>query len=838
MTRTMEEIEEEIRKEQAKRTQADTRKRAQYSFGGPTQDIYQGRELLSHAEGTNHFIDPKVTDYRAQGNNLLNNQLTQADTDRLSYQQTYDFLSDAAKESLRQYQKYQDLSINPTVDDATRKKAASSAKYINDTYDDYLGEDGFRQFLKYKEETDNAMTVDRWEKKIQDSAKAAEELISQTPGTKKTSVPKKLETEQENAANPLAWKGQNQMEEMSDEAQKVIDQTPRIVKREDYETSEAYQKALEEAGVSREQAKEQVQKEQASALTRTPKEELEYASDYINQTLNEEQKQELQRYLETRKNIGESMAALQGGRANGTQYDPDDMQRAKQALLDSGLEEEELSRLVQYGQELNDYYDRLEQQQLAYDKTHTGSGFKDALGGIKNSVDAILVSPAAGFLSIGESLNRGNYPDQAAPVNTNSRMYGLTNLNTDLKAATAQRISETPAGELGAKAYQVGMSVGESAFGTWMGGKLGAFTQAAGASEKAVKLVTNLSTLPSFGANAYAVTLQEAQERGISTDDAIKTALVAGLAEMATEVWSLDHFWDIAKSQGTKAARNAVIDVLVQAGVEGSEEVASDLINRAADAIINGDQSAYNQSVQEYISQGMTEEEAKQKATKEAVQGTVESFLGGAASGGIMGSAAQGVKLVTDTQSAKQMFAGGDYQSFAEAIDTEEGSYTNRNAWETAKEAQALARDYAARVKEGESIRTREQRKLYNLVMDTAEIESGNREAEANAAERQRKKAGQRTRQSLEIPEQTYEETDVPKEYQSQGISESEMFARMAQAQTAEELAEAYKSGRETADDTARRLADNAYQQYSGKLLTEGKATQAELDMALHRPTR
>lgn len=800
------EIEERIRAEQKKRTQEYSRNRAKYSFGGPTQDIYQGREHLYHAEGTNHFIDPKATDYRAQGNNLLNNQLTQADTDRLSYQQNYDFLSDAAKESLRQYQKYQDLSINPTVDDATRKKAASSAKYINDTYDDYLGEDGFRQFLNYKKEADNAMTVKKWEEKVKD--------------------------EEEQGLKTLTEEQEKRLYELWN--QQADAQTAFAAK----EGLEEFKKELVKSGWTDQEAEDVLAEGKVSDPTRTPQEELEYASDYINQTLDAEQKATLQRYLEARTNIGESMAALQGGRANGTQYDPDDMQRAKQALLDSGLEEEELSRLVQYGQELNDYYDRLEQQQLAYDQTHTGSGFKDALGGIKNSVDAVLVSPAAGFLSIGESLNRGNYPDQAAPVNTNSRMYTLTNLNTDLKAATAQRISETPAGELGAKAYQVGMSIGESAFGTWMGGKLGALTQAAGASEKAVKLVTNLSTLPSFGANAYAVTLQEAQERGIDTDDAVATALVAGLAEMATEVWSLDHFWDIAKSQGTKAARNAVIDVLAQAGVEGSEEVASDLINRAADAIINGDQSAYNQSVQESISQGMTEEEAKQKATKEAIQGTVESFLGGAASGGIMGSAAQGVKLVTDTQSAKQMFADGDYQSFAEAIDTDEASYTNKNAWETAKEAQALAKDYAARSKEGGSIRTQEQRKLYNLVMDTAEIESGNRKAEANAVERQSKKDGQTTRRSLEIPEQTYEETDVPKAYQSQGISESEMFDRMAKAQTAEELTEAYRSGRETADGTARRLADNAYQQYSGKLLTEGKVTQAQLDAAMSRPTK
>lgn len=807
------EIEERIRAEQKKRTQEYSRNRAKYSFGGPTQDIYQGREHLYHAEGTNHFIDPKATDYRAQGNNLLNNQLTQADTDRLSYQKNYDFLSDAVKESLRQYQKYQDLSINPTVDVATRKKAASSAKYINDTYDDYLGEDGFRQFLQYKEEADNAMTVDRWDEKV----KVKEDWVD------------RLTKEQEEYLDILAF---HKNAGRRGAAAAISDEHGlRTQDKDAYAKSE-----LVKSGLSEEEIDELVNIRRGAEVktTRTPEEELAYASDYINSKLTEEQKgylREYKDYADGRKQPqqGEDPEAIAQTRA---------VSEAKAKLIESGVTEEEFEKINQYASELYSYYDRLEQQQKAYDSVHTGSAAGDVGGGILNTAKAIAVSPVSGFGALMETVNRAFYPDQAAPVNTNSTFYGLSNRNTDWKNATAQRIAESPAGELGAKAYQVGTSIGESAFNMAIGAGIGKGLGVASLSEKTAQAVNHLVTLPSFGANAYAVTLQEAQERGIDTDDAVATALVAGLAEMATEVWSLDHFWDIAKSQGTKAARNAVIDVLVQAGVEGSEEVASDLINRAADAIINGDESAYNQSVREYISQGMTEEEAKQKATKEAVQGTVESFLGGAASGGIMGSAAQGVKLVTDTQSAKQMFADGDYQSFAEAIDTEERSYTNRNAWETAKEAQALARDYAARVKEGESIRTQEQRKLYNLVMDTAEIESGNRKAEANAAARQRKKAGQRTRQSLEIPEQTYEKTDVPKEYQSQGISESEMFDRMAQAQTAEELTEAYKSGRETADGTARRLADNAYQQYSGKLLTEGKVTQVQLDAAMSRPTK
>lgn len=811
--RNSQEIEERIRAEQKKRTQEQSRNRAKLSFGGPTQDIYQGRERLYHAQGTDNFIDPKATDYRAQGNNLLNNQLTQADTDRLSYQKNYDFLSDAVKESLRQYQKYQDLSINPTVDVATRKKAASSAKYINDTYDDYLGEDGFRQFLQYKEEADNAMTVDRWDEKV----KAKEDWVD------------RLTKEQEEYLDILAF---HKNAGRRGAAAAISDEHGlRTQDKDAYAKSE-----LVKSGLSEEEIDELVNIRRGAEVktTRTPEEELAYASDYINSKLTEEQKgylREYKDYADGRKQPqqGEDPEAIAQTRA---------VSEAKAKLIESGVTEEEFEKINQYASELYSYYDRLEQQQKAYDSVHTGSAAGDVGGGILNTAKAIAVSPVSGFGALMETVNRAFYPDQAAPVNTNSTFYGLSNRNTDWKNATAQRIAELPAGELGAKAYQVGTSIGESAFNMAIGAGIGKGLGVASLSEKTAQAVNHLVTLPSFGANAYAVTLQEAQNRGIDTDDAVATALVAGLAEMATEVWSLDHFWDIAKSQGTKAARNAVIDVLVQAGVEGSEEVASDLINRAADAIINGDQSAYNQSVQESISQGMTEEEAKQKATKEAIQGTVESFLGGAASGGIMGSAAQGVKLVTDTQSAKQMFADGDYQSFAEAIDTEEGSYTNRNAWETAKEAQALAGDYAAQSKEGGSIRTQEQRKLYNLVMDTAEIESGNRKAEANAVERQSKKDGQTTRRSLEIPEQTYEETDVPKAYQSQGISESEMFDRMAKAQTAEELTEAYRSGRETADGTARRLADNAYQQYSGKLLTEGKVTQAQLDAAMSRPTK
>ena len=106
---------------------------------------------------------------------------------------------------------------------------------------------------------------------------------------------------------------------------------------------------------------------------------------------------------------------------------------------------------------------------------------------------------------------------------------------------------------------------------------------------------------------------------------------------MLFEVVSLDHAWDILHRSGKTAAKEAIVSTLAQAGIEGTEEGFTDIANAIADNIINGDQSEYNRNVQNYVSMGYTEQEAKDMASKDFMGEIAQDVLAGAISGGIMG---------------------------------------------------------------------------------------------------------------------------------------------------------------------------------------------------------
>ncbi|MCI8879302.1 MAG: hypothetical protein HFH28_01105 [Clostridiaceae bacterium] len=77
------------------------------------------------------------------------------------------------------------------------------------------------------------------------------------------------------------------------------------------------------------------------------------------------------------------------------------------------------------------------------------------------------------------------------------------------------------------------------------------------------------------GGKAY-----ELQQQGADAGDAFWRGAVSGGIELATEKFSIDNFLEIAKGVG---AKNAVKNILRQAGVEASEESASYILNYIAD---------------------------------------------------------------------------------------------------------------------------------------------------------------------------------------------------------------------------------------------------------------
>lgn len=346
--------------------------------------------------------------------------------------------------------------------------------------------------------------------------------------------------------------------------------------------------------------------------------------------LTDEQRQTLEEYAEA-KNMVESNMAFSGLNQN---YDTNiaknnaeyisKMDQYRKLLEKSGIKNVDV--LTQYVNEINDEKKTIEMNEGIQKAVNENP----IVNGIGMSVIDVAMSPAAGLAAVVETLKRPYYADPSAPVNTNSDAYALTNFSNATESAVSDKIDN----KYGQFAYGVGMSTAKSAYSVALGSEV---VGGLGLTGKAAKTVGNIVTLPEFGASAYATTLQQDQANGISTENSIKHATAAGINEMLFEVVSLDHAWDILHRSGKTAAKEAIVSTLAQAGIEGTEEGFTDIANAIADNIINGDQSEYNRNVQNYVSMGYTEQEAKDMASKDFMGEIAQDVLAGAISGGIMG---------------------------------------------------------------------------------------------------------------------------------------------------------------------------------------------------------
>jgi hypothetical protein len=128
---------------------------------------------------------------------------------------------------------------------------------------------------------------------------------------------------------------------------------------------------------------------------------------------------------------------------------------------------------------------------------------------------------------------------------------------------------------------------------------------------------------------------RELVEQGASDGQIIVGSLASGLIEMATEKVSIEHFLDDVKPATFK---QWLLSTTQQAGIEASEEVASEVLNKITDEAVMGSMSKYNQLVRKYMQEdGLSEAEAKDKASQDAFKDVFEAFVGGIISGGAMG---------------------------------------------------------------------------------------------------------------------------------------------------------------------------------------------------------
>lgn len=151
-----------------------------------------------------------------------------------------------------------------------------------------------------------------------------------------------------------------------------------------------------------------------------------------------------------------------------------------------------------------------------------------------------------------------------------------------------------------------------------------------------------------MGAEAATSTSKDVFERTGSNEKALATGAISGGIEAVTEKFSLDHLWDIAKSTGKAFTRKAFANLIAQSGIEASEEIASEGLNTLVDKWINGKDSNYELNVQNYMEQGMSEEEARDKAFVDTWKQIGKAGASGAMAGVLGGGIATGFNKVSN----------------------------------------------------------------------------------------------------------------------------------------------------------------------------------------------
>ena len=234
------------------------------------------------------------------------------------------------------------------------------------------------------------------------------------------------------------------------------------------------------------------------------------------------------------------------------------------------------------------------------------------------SVVSNLLSP----LELAEDINhavKNMSSDKSYPINYARHPYSSHTNNV------RQTVSEGIDNDIGKFVYNAGMSTVDSAADILVTkGFKG--TKLAGGAASAL-----------MGANAANQSYMDTYERTGSAGQSLITGLGAGLAEWASEKYSLDSF-DALKTTNPKHFRDFAKNLVKQGAVEGSEEAASDFANAFVDRAVNGSKSEYNTNVKNYIQQGMSKDEAKKNARKDFWIQVAEDTAAGAFSGGLFGT--------------------------------------------------------------------------------------------------------------------------------------------------------------------------------------------------------
>lgn len=180
-----------------------------------------------------------------------------------------------------------------------------------------------------------------------------------------------------------------------------------------------------------------------------------------------------------------------------------------------------------------------------------------------------------------------------------------------------------------------------------------------------------------LGGAAATDAMVAAKDRGLDDTHAIATGVAAGVMESFFEKFSLESLISMKLPTGTAKQRLAGMlkNAAVQGGIEGSEEMFTDLANLWCDKVINGGMADVDQRINAYVAGGMSYAEAQDKVAGEVVKDIAVDFGAGALAGGLMGGGNMAIQ--TAVQHSNELTAERYRQLLQEAgvqLDEQQGT--------------------------------------------------------------------------------------------------------------------------------------------------------------------
>ena len=401
----------------------------------------------------------------------------------------------------------------------------------------------------------------------------------------------------------------------------------------------------------------------------------------------------------------EVLASTEGVPAAAAQADYDRKVAAREALLASGLSEDEISQLANYQRNIPKREKNAERYAKVQEMARN-EGEKSPVGGTLLSVPANLLS---GVGAIDAALRK--LADPNTPTDYNAPAMLPYAYASGVRGEVTKNL-QYDHGDVAAFAYGVGTSMLDSA-ATVALAALGVPPAAASAT---------------LGGAAATDAMVAAKERGLDDGHAIVTGVAAGVMESFFEKVSLESLIHMKLPTGTAKQKLAGMlkNAAIQGGIEGSEEMFTDLANLWWDKVINGGMADVEQRIAVYMAGGMSYQEAQQKVVGETIKNIALDFGAGALAGGIMGggnmavqTAAQGRYQDAMQQVRQQSGVTGAYQA------SEDGRTTYHD---TDTQIRSVVKDGKVQLESGETVDPKDVRfkdqqtaDLYEGAINTAE---------------------------------------------------------------------------------------------------------------------